>query len=152
MIWSKLPNKLSECILVALRDLEKCEKNPKYKINMRIWHSPEKRTEDGDYIPCNVCFAGAVMANTLKVKRSSSLNPSRFSKDVQYKLDALDEARVGHIENALKPFSNSWNSKKIEEYFHTHGYGFDVAIYYKNPKKFKDDMRELATNLKEFGL
>lgn len=40
----KPPDKLSDLITLALNDLELVEKDPKYKVNMDVWHD----VEDGE--------------------------------------------------------------------------------------------------------
>ena len=34
----KLPEKKSELIRLALKNLQECEEDPKYKVNMARWH------------------------------------------------------------------------------------------------------------------
>jgi hypothetical protein len=53
----KLPDKLSELIRVAVQDMEACRIDPRYKLDMSVWHIPR----DGI---CRVCMAGAVLAKT----------------------------------------------------------------------------------------
>lgn len=60
---TQLPDKPSELIRLALKDLRKTERQFwKYKIDMDIWHSGKTSTLSR----CSVCLAGAVMAQTLK--------------------------------------------------------------------------------------
>lgn len=49
-------NVLSELLIEALDDLEAISKNPKYKIDMDVWHI-------GLNNKCYVCMAGAMLAN-----------------------------------------------------------------------------------------
>jgi hypothetical protein len=36
-----LPEKLSDCLELALRDLEACEQDPAYEVDMKFWHKPQ---------------------------------------------------------------------------------------------------------------
>ena len=84
-----LPDKLSDLFTVAVNDLEKIQKDNKYKINMPTWHSYNKRNEI-----CYVCMAGAVMAKTLGYDRKRTY---RFFEiegiENRNKLDRIDDFR-----------------------------------------------------------
>lgn len=54
---TKLPEKPSELLKLAMLDLEKVEADPRYRVDMGEWHKPNGR--------CSVCLAGSVMAKTL---------------------------------------------------------------------------------------
>ena len=60
----QLPEYPSELLQLALDDIAVIKKNKKYKIDVEIWHSPNDDTDK-----CEVCLAGAVLANTLKLDR-----------------------------------------------------------------------------------
>ena len=85
----KLPNNPSELILLALHDLELCEKDDRYKIEMVYWHVPRTKGY------CHVCLGGSVMAKTLDCDPSKDINPldTKFHKQ----LNALDQFRKGNI-------------------------------------------------------
>lgn len=93
-----LPNSLSKLLRVAIADLRKVRKDPRYTIDPDTWHSPNQKT-------CEVCMAGAIMAKTLKVKNSDCSYPGDFSPIINRKLVALDMARNGDIVWALKQMS-----------------------------------------------
>lgn len=42
----KLPDKLSTLIRVAVEDAKKIEKDPRYILNMDIWHMPQTEYND----------------------------------------------------------------------------------------------------------
>lgn len=88
---TKLPDKPSALIRVALADLEKCEKDPRYEIEMDHWHQANG--------VCKVCLAGSVMAKSLGAEPSKGFGPSDFDQD--QKLRALDCFRTGWIKDAL---------------------------------------------------
>ena len=107
----KLPTHLSAGILVALKDLAKVEASDKYVVNMGTWHTPEFKTEynreTGDWEStnkvenCQVCFAGAVMARTLKTPIADDVSIYSFSSKVRDKLTALDSIRCGDVSQAI---------------------------------------------------
>lgn len=158
-----LPKKPSELIRVALADLKAVEKNEKYRVNMNVWHArgfeyerhnngvlkfdergfPIKKSEH-----CAVCFAGAVMACTLKVDDSSEAEPidKIFSKATTGKLLALNNFRSGYVRDGLLDMGVSHKKLEAVESF------FDVTDYEDDPAKFKRDMRRLAKKLEEAGL
>jgi hypothetical protein len=57
-----LPNKPSELIRVALKDLEEAERDPHYEVEMCTWHRPSSTTG-----VCTVCLAGSVLAKSCGV-------------------------------------------------------------------------------------
>lgn len=137
---SKLPDKPSDLIELALTDLEKCESDPYYEIDMGSWHHPE----DGK---CLVCLAGAVMAQSLgdNPKKVSSLARWRVRDEVTArKLSALDYFRSGGIAGGLREM-------RIR-----HPIGFPATFkpssYSINATKFKADLRNLAAQFREAGL
>lgn len=81
-----LPKKLSDLIEVALADLDACESDERYEINMHVWHDVK-----GD--KCSVCLAGAVMAKTLGSVKSTW--PQKFPPDIEDDLELLDRLRMG---------------------------------------------------------
>ena len=44
MKTNKLPDKLSELLIVAMQDLEAVENNPKYSLEMGRWYEKDKNT------------------------------------------------------------------------------------------------------------
>lgn len=87
---------LSQMILLALSDLEEAEKNPKYRIDMGTWHSPNSH--------CSVCFGGAVMAGTLGVSKDDEVVPEDFHDEDERKLLAMDCMRCCNIGDAVENF------------------------------------------------
>jgi hypothetical protein len=142
----KLPNKPSAIIRMALTDLSAVEKDKRYDINMCTWHSPleydegEQRKNDPS---CEVCMAGAVIANAGNDMNMSIL-PDMFDDATENKLLAIDCFREGDISRGLdylkidKPrFMAEW---------------VEITGYYGNKTKFKKQMSELADVFEEYGL
>ena len=94
-----LPNKASDLLELAMKDMKMIEKNPLYIIDMGSWHSPEFQSFEFD---CAVCLAGCVMANTLKVNPELPREPEDFNNDIKHKLYAIDDLRQGHVIDALE--------------------------------------------------
>lgn len=135
-----LPDKPSELIGLALHDLELCEKDPRYEIDMANWHNPHG--EDGK---CAVCFAGATLAKSLNVHPSEAMEPPDFDEDTEAKLGALNEFRTGDVYEGLYLMGIEYPDDIMES---------DVAVvpYITDPEAFKADMRKLADTLEEHGL
>ena len=82
-----LPNKTSELIRLAVSDLEKCEKDKSYEINMCAWHTE-------NYDSCAVCLAGSVMAKTLEEDWGAHIEPYNYDIDTCVKLNVLNDIRI----------------------------------------------------------
>jgi hypothetical protein len=88
-----LPNTLSELLALAIEDMRVIAKDPRYELDMNLFHSPI-----GD--KCYVCLAGSVMARTLKLPPGENYIPDEFDKDTFNKLYALDALRIGDLVEA----------------------------------------------------
>ena len=131
-----LPDKASELIRVALKDLEACEKSEKYHIYMGTWHEPEPTER-----PCAVCLAGAVMAQSLGAKTSEMYEPVDFDEN-ENKLEALNEFRDGDLAAAFEWLGVEWEGEST----------VDVARYFdEDSSQFKEDMNNLADKLEAAG-
>jgi len=133
----KLPDVPSELILLALNDLELIEKNPNYIVNMTRWHD----YCDVDQI-CYACFAGAVMAGTLRSNFREVLDPHDFGKNYN-KLAALDAFRLGDIILGLHEMGIH-KTNILSDYFR-------VTPYQESPKAWKIDMMAMVDFLKSKG-
>lgn len=131
---NELPNTLSELLKLALNDFEKCEADPEYVINMRIFLS---KMSDG---PCFVCLAGSMLAQSCGMRNLGQWNT--LSDSLKRKLNAIDWLRHGDIKSAYEELYGVSNEFK---YFDIH----DYRIY---PEEFKKDMRELLNYLIDIGV
>tara|TARA_B100002049_G_scaffold229961_1_gene206248 strand:+ start:156 stop:578 length:423 start_codon:yes stop_codon:yes gene_type:complete len=134
-----LPNLPSDVIEVALADLEFVEADPRYRIDMSTWHEPLS----GNH--CAVCFAGAVMAKTLKSPVGSDKHPGNFSGRTAKRLGALDDFRCGEVADGLMNFGVEWTPELASEW------DFRPTPYAVDPEEFKADMRDLAKRLRAKG-
>lgn len=140
-----LPNKPSELLLLAIKDLEKVEKSKRLIVDMGHWVSPHAGGYEIPKGKCAVCLAGAVLVRSLGVTTSNGgFTPEDFNKNICGKARALDAFRSGFVGGGLffmglkRP---SWIPAHIQ-----------VTRYTDDPKAFKAQMREIAKNLSEVGL
>lgn len=91
----RLPEKLSELIRVAAKDMEKALLADEYIIDMGNWHSWRAFLDtDGKPVhKCAVCYAGTVMAGTLGADKEEEFDPHVFGTYNQPRLSALDSLR-----------------------------------------------------------
>ena len=128
----KLPNKPSALIRVAMDDLNRVERLKGYTVDMDIWHEPACGK-------CNVCFAGAIMSQTLKADPEDLMEPEMYNGDTEGKLSALDSFRCGDVSGGFELMGLD-NDK---------GYDLDREIphYEYNRRAFKLAMRKLIRDL-----
>lgn len=137
-----LPNKLSQLILVALKDLELCEKDPNYRVNMHTWHGPANDMQlFGDAPYCVVCLAGAVMAQSLEAPKENVFVPDDFKEDSR-KLVALDYVINGCTISALVCMEQKTDFPIL----------VPITPYAEDPIQFKADLFKLADELQAEGL
>ena len=149
-ITDKLPEKPSELIRLALHDLELCEQDNRYFIDMENWHTPY-----GESISsllrnkCLVCLTGSVMAKSLNADVLEHLRPYNYKDKTKTKLLAIDEFRIGYVYQGIASlFPESFKHMKFNN---LSGYR-DIINYRKNPAKFKQQMHQLADDLEREGL
>ncbi len=135
-----LPDKPSELIRLALKDLATCEASPKYRIHMDAWHQPSEK--DGK---CLVCFAGSVMAQTLGSDPEAHARPGSFGLDrVWNAMQALDCFRIGAVGEGLDLLDCNCPPDVALDWH--------IAKYRDSPEKFKGKLRALADKLEGHGL
>jgi hypothetical protein len=132
-----LPDKPSELIRVALRDLKEAEASPDYAVVMDEWHEP-----DSDGV-CLVCLAGSVMAGTLKSDIDRKVFPHHFDKGTKRKLEALDYFRDGDILCGFNELGIPYPFQETE--VEAPQYDGD------NPEEFHEYLTDLADALMEGG-
>lgn len=115
-----LPRKLSETIRVALTDLASVERSPRFIVDMGTWF--QRSDPEDRQTPCEVCFAGSVMARTLGVsfkilsERTANpefptspymrggVTPEAFKQSIRRKLAALNRVREYNVVGAAESF------------------------------------------------
>ena len=150
---SKLPEKPSELIMLALKDLKAAEESKKYEIRMEDWHNPnDLKFLEASEIPeeeihkCEVCFAGSVMAFSLEGDINRHYEPKDFPGEKR-KLRALDVFRKGQVSYGMTIFygdRDTTNYEEIQDYFL-------IPYYHDDREGFHEAMAEMADHLKEKG-
>ena len=151
-----LPDTMADLLEMALGDLEACEADPQYRINMSTWL---QKTPRG----CQVCLAGAVIAQRVPPEaietclegrvRLSSPWKLPYGEVVAAGLTALDEMRRYHFGVAFLGFYD------VDIDDHRYGAAWQLEdrfagspSYAENPAAFKRAMRAAVTALREAGL
>lgn len=143
-----LPDKPSELLVLALEDLEKVEKDPKYQVNMGTWHRPS------EFEPvCLVCLAGAVMAGHLQAKPEKQYVASDFGGRNMSKFYALANFATDHIRKAVEEAIGPEAFEELgERYYRIPVHAPNFKSYSEDPESFKSSLRATAAFLKELGL
>lgn len=104
----QLATKLSDVVLLALEDLERAEASKLYRIDMdATYHTPRDDMygdDDAEPDKCTVCFAGSIIAFSLKAKINEEKEPSDYGDEAARKLWSIDTLREGCVVDALKAF------------------------------------------------
>ena len=143
-IKDHLPDKPSELLAKAMRDLKKAEDNPSYEINMEIWHRSYVNKYTYNYKLCSVCLAGVVMAINLGASPFCNLNPDDYKAIIRNKLWALNMFRKGYVKQALKCMKINFPDKLKEEY--------NIPYYKFNQVNFRKAMYRMIARLERVGL
>ena len=102
-----LPNKLSDLLEVAVKDARLLARTPGYRLRMSRWYD---RDSDG---VCNVCLAGAVMANTCEIPKPPRGGGSSYS--AWYFLSGRDEHKMSVINDLREGWHRREAVRKILE-------------------------------------
>lgn len=145
-----LPDTMSGLIRVALKDLKKAERTPRYSIQMdAAFHEPQSNGK-----VCTICFAGAVMAGTFKASPLQHLKPSDWWNGIENKMEALDRLRDGEVIDAALKLNFSVPKMAKVTAFHQNNDCY-IPSYSRSKKKreaFHAAMRKLANGLAKAGL
>lgn len=139
-----LPFLPSDLIRVAVSDLERCEVDPRYKVDMSVWHSPRRFL--GMTLGCTVCFAGAVMSKTCELPLSVDAGtfPDAAGRENYAKFQALDDFRVGGVRVGLRRMGF-----ELPPDFEGQR---SITSYGRDRRAFKKQMTDLAADLYRAGL
>lgn len=141
----KPPEKFSDAIELAVNDLQLVLAEPtKYAVNMETWLRPKR-----DHEPCEVCFAGAVMAKTLGYGASSkvAVTPSLFGEEWKRIFFALDDICQGMLDSAVNEWPDGWKSDKAPDTIFFECEEFDPDY----PGEFISTMEGLVLYLRSIG-
>lgn len=133
---SLLPDKPSELLRVAMRDLELVEADPRYKVNMSAWHG--KRSDQR----CHVCLAGAMLAKSCGFPIHWFW--THAPQSVTTKMSVINFLRMGEVAAALQMarFARPVEVAPVTE----------IIPYDKDPEAFKSQLLALAGYLELSGL
>ena len=144
-----LPDKPSELIRLALYDLELCEQDDRYIVDMDTWHTPYKGDNNFLRNKCLVCLAGSVMVKSLDADDLKHLVPCDYNHKTEAKLLALDEFRRGYIYDGIKLlFPESFKHMRFDDLSRCRY----IIPYEQNRIEFKQQMHQLADDLEREGL
>ena len=139
--------KLSDILEIAITDLHKIAGNAAYDINMGRWHSGGKMaTRDYQGDKCEVCLAGAVMANSFSIAYERSAEPYNFGEEKK-KLYAVNDARRGFITDALRFLGVGIVTRYYVNKFPDRA----ITSYGVSPAGFYSDMWKLIIDLRIEG-
>jgi len=142
---NKLPDKVGDLIRIAIKDLQVCEADDKYIIDMEKWHTP-KNLAVGESGPdsCYVCLAGSVMAQTLDVPRDQRYVPDLLpTEDLDARLRLLDILRYARTDLYYINQINFPDLSNVDEFRYSRDL-FDATQYRVDPEQFKIDMLKIA--------
>lgn len=139
MTTTQLPDRLSDLLELALRDLEKAEADPGVNVNMDWWLWKEQGQ-------CFACLAGCVMRYSLSLQPSFEM-PSLVPSETEFgtHLLALNYLRSGELSEAYEEMFNAELPFGVPE-------RTDATPYSDDPAAFKSDMARIVTLLREKGL
>lgn len=146
-----LPNKLSEIIEVALKDLESLENDKNYCIDMQEYYS-----FDSDLKQCQVCLAGCILAREFELPLDYEFSICNVDTFVYNKLNMLDDVRQGSFRSAIYVSLGSVDSgRAIAERVNgliKEEVGGLWDTYRESPRTFKENLKIAVKILKENGL
>jgi hypothetical protein len=147
-----LPEIPSELIRLAIKDLELCEQDSNYTIDMSDWYA-----DRGEY--CSVCLAGAVMVQELDVvpltrangtkQMSPAYVPNAKDRDKLYALNILREGLLGdfclYFDRDVRVWKDVWSALECGDYLN------NMVKYAYDSVAFKKQMLHIADVFEEFG-
>lgn len=134
---NSLPDKLSDLLDVAMRELERVEADPAYRVDMSRWHNPVSGL-------CSVCLAGAVLTRALSP--DEIFNFSEENAEMTKKIVAIDFARSGSVGTALWMIGQACADDR--EFLLARR----ITPYAVSPAQFRLQMRDLIRDLRGLDL
>ncbi len=131
-----LPDKPSEFLTIALRDMGKVRKTKRYILDMGTWHEPHT-----DPKQCSVCMAGATMAFSLGAEPYEDLLPDDFCPETSDRLSAINFFRAREISIAFEEISIEISDENIRT---LHG------TWHRSMKRPENNFRESAKHWRIF--
>ena len=152
-LTNKLPDKPSDLIDVALKDLAKAERSKKFEINMAHWCTPTDSSGD----VCAVCLGGSVLVGTVGLDAVDGANwwsDQLTTKHDRNRIIGLDILRSGRIVGFVDRVYD--NKISIKRYNQANGVRYENehkhCEYNEDPDQFKRWCRKVARDLREVGM
>ena len=142
-----LPDELSDTIILALAEERKCNRSPKYTVDMNEYHYPIFFGGLQKLNTCFVCFAGGIISQTLKCPINKSAGPYDFDLSTRNKLISLDDIRRGKIYTGMHNF---YLGKRRINYNDSLS-NWEVPEYGDSRLEFRKTMKRIAVFLKKEG-
>lgn len=140
-----ISDKPSEALRQAVTDLEKCEKDERFEIDMSNW----AMTVGG---VCQVCLAGAMLVQQCGIPDEGLVYTlNNLPHDVVGKMWGIDAFRVGRLWDGVSSFKQGGYSIDVDRVEGLPAYE-NVGTYEDNPTMFKQQMRSIADMLEKVGL
>jgi len=133
VVEKRLPDKMSDLLEVALKDLRRAERHPLFTVDMGVWIQPRA-------VRCAVCLAGAALKFELDIK---SIDQVISGNDAGRKALALNSLRTGSVSHAARFMG--LDSKGYEPFDRS------VSLYGVHRREFHRDLRQLVTDLRAAG-
>jgi len=147
----------SEAILQAVEDLEWAEKNPKYYVDMAIWHYPRQGH-------CRVGLTGSILARRYVKDHNISSSPleikssllevytEKGAKVIIAKLFSFSSLRRGDIYSFLEAWikGKQRDKSRMTTTILNEVEG-GIVNYHDNPNLFKQQLRKIAKILNREG-
>ena len=152
-LTNKLPDKPSDLIDVALKDLAKAERSKKFEIDMNVWCEPADLSSD----VCAVCLGGSVLVGTVGLDAVDGANwwiDEIITKHDSVRIEALDALRCGNIVLFLEyVYDNSASARRCRQAVSIRDKNFDdYCTYREDPDQFKRWCRKVARDLRQVGM
>lgn len=130
--------KLHSLLKLAIDDLKKVERLPKkYIISMHDWHN-----YDEDTGKCRVCMAGAVLACTVKIGKTTSVGSETEELDRQ--TSAINALRCGRVAEAYEVlYQKTMAPAKVSRL------DDNITSYNDDKEQFHEDIKRLHATLKK---
>lgn len=145
MTIPSIPTTLHELLAQALHDLELCEADPQYEINMDVWHHPDEFGR-----PTQVCLAGAFAAKTLGIPPNERIPWGILTASSRQRraLNAINNIRMHLCFSAAELLDKTLTSDTYAAIQQHH----PVPAYKDNPEGFKRKLAYIAAEFKRAGI
>jgi len=139
-----LPDKMSDLLALAARDLRAVEEDSAYRVDMSDWHFPDPYTGQ-----CEVCMAGAVLAVTVGVDPQEEFVPDTMTLDLHKKMLAINSLRMGNVHKASFTLRGTETAREAARLADLDR---GMSDYHIDREAFFADVEKLIQDLRQAGL